>query len=715
MLNYSCVLPILGSLLCASLGVFAFSRNPKEPVNIGFAAAMASISAAEAGSALLLLSRGPLLSALGLRLHVSGQALMTPGWLLFTASFAGGARSDSLRRWLPVSTMLGLVSVFFILQIGSPNFITLYGEPGGPGFGTLVKNPPVLDVGPRGRYFYSYLILTLVLNLVNIEGALRSARGKRKNEIRNVMYGAGGLLAFLVYVFSQALLLKSVTAQAFPLISAVTLISVAMMTLFVVRHRMLNVDIYVSRFIVYRSVTVLGAGVYLISVAVISYGIRFFSIPFDYFLASLFVFVSVLALFLFFEAGSMRRRIEQFVSRHFYRHKYEFKDKWMETIDRVGSKISAEDITVAVADIVSGTMAPRSLFIWLYDDREMAYTIRHGNVGKEYAKIAPEAAVIALMKDVPAPFPAAVEEGRRVPARPTPSPGDNIKPLLRETGAVICAPLDANGDLAGFMFIGPDISGAPYARDDVDFLRAVCSQAAVQIKNSTLSEKLAEAREAEVFYRMSSFVIHDLKNFTNSLSMVSENAARNMHTPAFQKDAMRAIDSTVARMRRLIGKLADPQASMGLKKRYAEIFDVIGNAVQKLGLSGMAGLRIRADGMSAPVNIDTEAIESVFMNLLSNAVEAAGKDGEISVRVQAGGGLLTVTIEDTGGGIPADFMRSKLWKPFKSTKKSGFGVGLFQCKTIIEAHGGSIKAESREGIGSTFTVTLPMDAKCVAC
>jgi signal transduction histidine kinase len=55
-----------------------------------------------------------------------------------------------------------------------------------------------------------------------------------------------------------------------------------------------------------------------------------------------------------------------------------------------------------------------------------------------------------------------------------------------------------------------------------------------------------------------------------------------------------------------------------------------------------------------------------------------------------------------------DFMRNSLFHPFKTTKKTGFGIGLYQCKTIIDAHGGRIDVESAEGEGTTFTITLPV-------
>jgi len=66
-----------------------------------------------------------------------------------------------------------------------------------------------------------------------------------------------------------------------------------------------------------------------------------------------------------------------------------------------------------------------------------------------------------------------------------------------------------------------------------------------------------------------------------------------------------------------------------------------------------------------------------------------------------------LSVSDNGVGMTREFMEKYLFKPFQTTKKQGMGIGLFHCKTIVEAHGGRIEVESEEGKGSTFRVMLP--------
>jgi signal transduction histidine kinase len=78
-----------------------------------------------------------------------------------------------------------------------------------------------------------------------------------------------------------------------------------------------------------------------------------------------------------------------------------------------------------------------------------------------------------------------------------------------------------------------------------------------------------------------------------------------------------------------------------------------------------------------------------------------------SAKVKEG---VTVSFSDTGVGIPSEIM-TKFWSPFFTTKARGMGLGLTICKRIVEAHGGTVSAESSVGKGSTFTITIPTDPR----
>ena len=105
---------------------------------------------------------------------------------------------------------------------------------------------------------------------------------------------------------------------------------------------------------------------------------------------------------------------------------------------------------------------------------------------------------------------------------------------------------------------------------------------------------------------------------------------------------------------------------------------------------------------------DGEQLRSVVTNLLLNARDAVGERGRIEVKISALDGWAALSVSDDGCGMTRSFLRDSLFRPFKTTKKKGLGIGMFQSKLIIEAHHGSIRVKSDVGKGTTFQVLLPV-------
>ena len=95
-------------------------------------------------------------------------------------------------------------------------------------------------------------------------------------------------------------------------------------------------------------------------------------------------------------------------------------------------------------------------------------------------------------------------------------------------------------------------------------------------------------------------------------------------------------------------------------------------------------------------------------NLIINANDAVGENGEISIETGHNEKWVQVIVRDNGCGMSKEFIEKDLFRPFRTTKKKGMGIGLFHCKTIVEAHGGRIEVESQEGKGTMFEILLPL-------
>jgi len=104
--------------------------------------------------------------------------------------------------------------------------------------------------------------------------------------------------------------------------------------------------------------------------------------------------------------------------------------------------------------------------------------------------------------------------------------------------------------------------------------------------------------------------------------------------------------------------------------------------------------------------VDADQIRQVFSNIIINAQQAMPDGGQLTIRAKDRGKFVNVEFVDSGCGIPAAVMK-KIFDPLFTTKAKGIGLGLSVCKSILERHGGDILVESKEGRGTTFTVSLP--------
>ena len=100
-------------------------------------------------------------------------------------------------------------------------------------------------------------------------------------------------------------------------------------------------------------------------------------------------------------------------------------------------------------------------------------------------------------------------------------------------------------------------------------------------------------------------------------------------------------------------------------------------------------------------------MHQVLLNVILNAKQAIGQEGDISIGIEESGGSIMVTVADTGCGIPSTMLES-LFQPSQSSRPGGLGVGLYQCKQMVEAHRGTIEIRSQQGQGTQVRIELPL-------
>lgn len=688
------ILPLVTVLVSLGLGIIVFIRNPGHPANIGFGLGMLSIIFIEAGDAIFLLSDSITWAMFGKRFSLTGEVFLPSTWFLFSLSFVRVNYKEISYRWGPVLAALYTGSIFFLFWIGSPSFLYMP---------DTTDNLKTFILGPIGRYFYLFLLLGMLINLIHLENTLRSSTGSKRQQIKYLIIGVGAIFAFYIYASSKAHLFSSLDTTYIPVTSVIILISCGMISFAVVRNSLLNVDIFISRYVIYNSLTVLFVGAYLLMVGLVAHVVKLAGGNFNTFWSSIFTFIALLGMVVALFSSRLRRKAQLFINRHFYKHKYEFRDKWMETTERIGTGIDLQQIRKVLVEMISETMGTKEVYLWLHDPVHREFRLTASTIGRVGNVLLTEGnPLISYIKKYSTPF--LIKEIMKDMHEST----QEIAPLLMATKAVLCTPLIAGeGELIGFILQGEDISGEPYRKDDFDLLKAIAGHAANRIKNIRLTQQVVEAKETETFHQVSSFFIHDLKNLVSTLSLLLQNAEEYMNNLSFQQDAMRTLRGTVSKMNTMISNLTLLSKGLRINPQPLNLNSLVEETLSTLNGQVSSRIVMRLENLPLIAG-DREQLQKVCLNLLLNAIEASPPDREIEVRTSTKNGEVMLTVTDHGCGISQEFIQSSLFKPFQTTKPHGLGIGLFQCKKIVDVHKGRIEVESEEGRGSEFRVVLPV-------
>jgi signal transduction histidine kinase len=226
----------------------------------------------------------------------------------------------------------------------------------------------------------------------------------------------------------------------------------------------------------------------------------------------------------------------------------------------------------------------------------------------------------------------------------------------------------------------------------------------------------AESRQFESFMRLSAMLTHDLKNSIQALSLIVGNMEQQFHREEFRMDAMRSLRDATSQLSGLVARLSEPVRSLSgefKRPRPVDLVPVIRRALSRTArpASEMHELEIDLPAQLVAV-ADEERIEKVVENLVLNALEAMGaKRGRLIVKAgPAEEGFVFFSVSDTGPGMTEEFQRTRLFRPFATTKPKGVGLGLYTCRELVRALGGRVEVESKRGSGTCFRVVLPSDA-----
>jgi len=163
----------------------------------------------------------------------------------------------------------------------------------------------------------------------------------------------------------------------------------------------------------------------------------------------------------------------------------------------------------------------------------------------------------------------------------------------------------------------------------------------------------------------------------------------------------------------MVTRLTNPVATLSGEHKRPRAVDIIPMLKRVLAIMAEPVAETHRIDAELPPSlfalVDAERIEKVIENLVLNALEAmTGKNGTLTIKAgKSDNQKVFFSVTDTGMGMTPDFIEKRLYHPFATTKKKGVGLGLYTCREVVQANGGSIQVNSKEGAGTTFRVVLP--------
>jgi len=543
-----------------------------------------------------------------------------------------------------------------------------------------------------------------VYGMLLVEQVYRNKTIEERWAIKFACLGIGGMFAYDFYVYTNMMLFRELNPELWNARGVINALTLPLLAVSIARSKSWSTSFVVSRRVMFHSAALFGSAIYLLAMGSAGYYLRFFGGQWGTVMQAAFLFGAICLLLVILFSGTFRSWLKVSINKHFFTYNYDYREEWMRftrILSERGPNLGDRAIQAMAALVESpgGTL-------WLRSD-----------AGRYEPRAHLHAPAADKVEPANSPFCQFLESTQWVVdldefvASPDKYEGLAVPDwLLDYPRRWLVVPLILHQKLFGFLVLQRARSPLKLNWEITDLLEIAGSQAAGHLAQEDAANALMVARQFESFNRMSTFVVHDLKNLVAQLSLMNANAEKHKDNPEFQRDMLETLNHSVQKMKLLLQKLS--RSENAEKPLPLAVEQVVRQAVAlKSAFEPRPQLVVEVPGLK--VMADRERLERVVGHLIQNAIEATPRDGNVMIRLgrrDADGGLDAVEIEiaDTGEGMSEEFIRERLFKPFDSTKSAGMGIGVFESREYITELGGVLEVTSQPALGTTFKVVLPL-------
>lgn len=547
-----------------------------------------------------------------------------------------------------------------------------------------------------------FALLVSVAGLSLTETVYRTFQRESRWGVKYVCLAVGGMFAYDVFLFSDALLYRAVDPTLLSVRGFVIASLVPLYVINIFRAEARHLSIALSTQMAFGSTVVLGAGVYLGVMALIAYYIRDFGGTWSSALQIIFVFGAILLLCAALLSGTFRSYVRRFLAEHFQKQKFDYRLEWRRLLQRISTGDREEPLDLRVVKTLADLLDCPAGALWYLEAGNFALattwnvpasSITNSEAARLLDLIGGEDTVIDL---------------RSIGSAGKHSSSPDLPPALaRIPAGRFLLPLRHHDKLMGLLVLTEPRVARELDHEDRELVAMASRQAAGYLSEQRSARALAEAREFERFNQRYAFITHDIKNLVSQLSLMVRNAEKYGDRPEFQQDMLATVQSAVERMNHLMERMkSEPDAD---SSEAVAVKPMIDRLISEQPLDRLSvEVECPKDLVPLQVRADSRRVDAILRHLFQNAIEASGEDGKIVISLRREGNSAVIEVRDSGRGMDLEFIQSELFRPFRSTKRGGMGIGAFQCRTYARELGGDLEVISSVGAGTTMRVTLPV-------
>lgn len=670
-------LHLLAALACAALALWLLRRSDAARPDRGAALAALVLTA---GWAVITAALGPdsVLSTLS-------ESARDIAWLhVLYRLFQVDGRHTSMK---PIRPLIGTLAFVEGLQLALPLVEAQF-----------AANPAVSAMAHETRAICNMLVA--IGALVLLHNLYAGAGAAARQVLRWSAAGLAALWIFDLNLHTVAYLGGSVTQlRALQGLAVLAVIGGIGMGLSPARARS---GLKPSRAVAFQSLSLLVIGAYLALMLGVAHWINVLGGDFGRLAQVGVLFFGSLAALYWLPSQRLRGWVRVTVLKNLFQHRYDYRAEWLrfnQTIGRSDNAPLSQRVVQALADI---TESPAGLLLLPDESGALRLAARWQCRADDVPAqpIGPDLAAIlarhGYIVELDAARRGADRHGERAHI------GDWLLDDPRQWALV---PLVHFDRLTGVVVLERPAESRALDWEDLDLLKVAGQQLASYLAEQQTQQALMEAARFDEFNRRMAFVMHDIKNLASQLSLLARNAEKHAENPAFRADMLVTLRSSSDKLTNLLARLGRYGAGGGDGRRPVALHDLASAVAQRFAVSHPVSAVI---GAPCVVTASAENLDQALCHLVQNAVDASAPRSPVVIEVACDDTSATIQVVDSGTGMPAEFVRSGLFKPFVSSKNGGFGIGAFEARELVRAMGGTLEVDSREGIGTRFVIRLPL-------